>query len=372
MFKYRKLKAPLGAGVCVFGYLKTQNGVGQAGRLILEALNSVDYPVTEFDIGNPNEIPNIKKLAAAEPGFNKVILSVDAHSIRSITTAIGKKFLRGKYVIAQWFWELEEVPDYYQEAFEVIDELWVPTEYMRSAFLAVAPPKVNIRHMPLPLVGPTKSATVGRTHFGIGQDFMFLFIFDFLSVMKRKNPIGLVEAFSAAFTENEGPILVIKAINGDKRITEMAQLRSACHNRKDIMILEQEFAKSDMNSLVTLCDSYVSMHRAEGLGLTLAEAMTAGKPVIATNYSGNLDFMNTENSILVPWRRTEVGPGAEGYSSTATWAEPDLTACASAMRELWENPLLVQDLGRKAKESLQSDFSFVATGKRMVQRLEQI
>jgi glycosyltransferase involved in cell wall biosynthesis len=372
VFKFRKPARSKAAGVAVFGYLKTLNGVGQAGRLIVQALNSVDYPVTEFDVGNPNEIPQIFNLKATKSEFNKVILSVDAHSIGSISSAIGKKFLHGKYVIAQWFWELEEVPEYYQAAFEVIDELWVPTEYMRSAFLAVAPPKVNIRHMPLPLVGPTMSATVDRTHFGIGQDFMFLFIFDFLSVMKRKNPIGLVEAFSAAFTENEGPILVIKTINGDKRITEMAQLKSACNNRKDIMILEQEFAKSEMNSLVTLCDSYVSMHRAEGLGLTLAEAMTAGKPVIATDYSGNLDFMNTENSILISWRRTEVGSGAEGYPATATWAEPDLKACASAMRELWENPSLARNLGLKAKESLQSDFSFVATGKRMVQRLEQI
>ena len=372
MFSFRKPKPSVDAGVGVFGYLKTLNGVGQAGRLIVEALNSVEYPVTEFDVGNPNEIPNIKNLETTRAEFNKVILSVDAHSIRSITTAVGKKFLHGKYVIAQWFWELEEIPDYYQEAFKVINELWVPTEYMQRAFLAVAPSRVNIRHMPLPLFGPTKSATVGRTHFGIGPDFMFLFIFDFLSVMKRKNPIGLVEAFSAAFAENEGPVLVIKTINSDKRITEMAQLKSACSNRKDIMILEQEFAKSDINSLVTLCDSYVSMHRAEGLGLTLAEAMTAGKPVIATNYSGNLDFMNSDNSILIPWRRTEVGSGAEGYPSTATWAEPDLKACASAMRELWENPLLAQDLGRKAKESLQSDFSLVATGKRMVERLEQI
>ena len=372
MFKFRKPLPSNDPGVGVFGYLKTPNGVGQAGRLIVEALNSVHYPVTEFDVGNPNEIPNIKKLKIKPSGFNKVILSVDAHSIKSITTAIGKKFLYGKYVIAQWFWELEEVPDYYQEAFEVIDELWVPTEYMRSAFLAVAPPKVNIRHMPLPLVGPSKSATVGRSHFGIGQEFMFLFIFDFLSVMKRKNPIGLVEAFEAAFTENEGPILVIKTINGDKRIAEMAQLKSMCVNRKDIMILEEEFAKSEIDSLVTICDSYVSMHRAEGLGLTLAEAMSAGKPVIATNYSGNLDFMNSENSILVPWRRTDVGSGAEGYSPTATWAEPDLNACASAMHELWSNSSLARDLGLRAQASLESEFSYIATGKRMAQRLEQI
>jgi len=360
------------AGVGVFGYLKTLNGVGQAGRLIVEALNSVGYPLVEFDVGNPNEIPKISNLKATKFEFNKVILSVDAHSIRSITTAIGKKFLHGKYVIAQWFWELEEVPDYYQEAFEVIDELWVPTAYMKSAFTAVAPSKVNIRHMPLPLVGPKTSSSLGRSHFGIGQEFMFLFIFDFLSVMKRKNPIGLVEAFSAAFSENEGPILVIKTINGDKRIAEMAQLKSACMNRKDIVILEQEFNKSEIDSLISISDSYVSMHRAEGLGLTLAEAMSAGKPVIATNYSGNLDFMNSENSILVPWQRIEVGSGAEGYSPTATWAEPDLNACASAMREFWSNSSLARALGLRAQASLELDFSYVATGKRMAQRLQQI
>jgi glycosyltransferase involved in cell wall biosynthesis len=201
---------------------------------------------------------------------------------------------------------------------------------------------------------------------------MFLFIFDFLSVMKRKNPIGLVEAFSAAFSENEGPILVIKTINGDKRIAEMAQLKSACMNRKDIVILEQEFNKSEIDSLISISDSYVSMHRAEGLGLTLAEAMSAGKPVIATNYSGNLDFMNSKNSILVPWQRTEVGLGAEGYSPTATWAEPDLNACASAMREFWSNSSLARALGLRAQASLELDFSYVATGKRMAQRLQQI
>ena len=114
------------------------------------------------------------------------------------------------------------------------------------------------------------------------------------------------------------------------------------------------------------------MHRAEGLGLTLAEAMAYGKPVIATGYSGNLDFMNSENSILIPWQREKVGLGGEGYPSESTWANPDLHRCSIAMRELWMNPSFAHELGVRARQSLESDFSFVATGKRMANRLNQI
>jgi glycosyltransferase involved in cell wall biosynthesis len=201
---------------------------------------------------------------------------------------------------------------------------------------------------------------------------MFLFTFDFMSVMKRKNPLGLVEAFKKAFAPGEGPMLVLKSINGDSRLECAAKLEAAIEGRDDIIWMDK-YLESEMSAaLMTLCDCYVSLHRSEGLGLTIAEAMLLGKPVIATGYSGNLDFMTPDTSYMVPWTRVKVGKDAEAYSSRATWAEPNLDVAAEMMRSVYENPEQAQAVANAGKRDLEQRFTREVTGARMKARLEEI
>ena len=129
----------------------------------------------------------------------------------------------------------------------------------------------------------------------------------------------------------------------------------------------------DMSAaLMNLCDCYVSLHRSEGLGLTIAEAMLLGKPVIATGYSGNLDFMTESTSFMVPWTRAKVGEDAEAYDADATWAEPDLDVAAEMMRQVYENPESARRMALAGKADLETRFTPDASGARMRERLEKL
>jgi len=126
------------------------------------------------------------------------------------------------------------------------------------------------------------------------------------------------------------------------------------------------------NTLTALSDCYASLHRSEGFGLTMAEAMALGKPTIATAYSGNLDFMTTENSYLCPARRSEVGPEREPYPADSHWSEPDLAEAAALLRYVYEHPEQACARGRQAAEDILSFYSAAAAGAIISQRLATI
>jgi glycosyltransferase involved in cell wall biosynthesis len=238
--------------------------------------------------------------------------------------------------------------------------------------MTIAPDEVKIVHMPLPIKRPEIDASFTKQSFGLPNRYTFLFTFDFFSVMKRKNPLGLIQAFCAAFSENEGPVLVLKSINGMKRLSELEKLKWAIKDRSDIILIDEYFDVAKAASLMAVSDCYVSLHRSEGLGLTMAEAMTLAKPVIATGYSGNIDFMTDQNSILIPWKPIKVGKGAEGYAEDAEWADPDLVSAANAMRKLYLDPESGVELGRFAQSDLAQRFSLEETGKRMKNHLTNV
>ena len=131
---------------------------------------------------------------------------------------------------------------------------------------------------------------------------------------------------------------MLKSINGDARLSELERLRRAAAHRSDIVIRDGYVSADEKNALLAACDCYVSLHRAEGLGLTLAEAMALGKPVIATGYSGNRHFMTDENSFLVDYRLTNASGDCGPYPPGARWAEPDLNHAAQLMRTVYQHP----------------------------------
>jgi glycosyltransferase involved in cell wall biosynthesis len=219
-----------------------------------------------------------------------------------------------------------------------VDEVWTATEYVAGIVRTAAAGRTPVFTVPLPLLAPTVSS-VTREQLGVPADrFVFLFVFDFLSVMERKNPLGAIEAFCAAFAPGEGPVLVLKSINGEACVSPLERLRRAAAHRSDILIRDGYVGADEKNALLAACDCYVSLHRAEGLGLTLAEAMALGKPAIATGYSGNRHFMNAENSFLVEYGLTSASGDCGPYPPGARWAEPDLAHAARLMRAVYQHP----------------------------------
>ena len=249
-----------------------------------------------------------------------------------------------------------------------MQEIWVYSRFMAENIGAQAP--VPVIALPPPVERPREPAAPDRL--GLGDGFLFLFAFDYLSTVQRKNPVGLIEAFRRAFAPGEGPRLLIKTINAPLRPLSEEELLWAADGRADIHVIDRSLSTSELNGLMAGCDCYVSLHRAEGFGLTLAEAMSIGKPTIATGYSGNVDFMNDANSYLVDYEIGRVGPECEIYPPEGEWAEPSVEHAAELMRRVYHEREEAARKGAQAAEDVARLLSPAATGKRMRERLEEI
>lgn len=353
-------------GVNLHGYFSAELGVGQSGRLLIDAVSAAGIPYSVFR--------SVRTISRQEAEF------VDPHSsvLHPINVAVinadqfpdwgndvGPEVRDGRYNIGVWAWELEEFPDSMRGSFALVDEVWAVSEFTKAAIQRTAPCPVHV--FPHPAVGPTVAPPLDREALGLPEGEYFAFCFDFLSVFERKNPLGLINAFTDAFSDGEGPFLVIKAINGDRLRSDRERLRRACSARSDIYLIEDYLPHDAVDALIGNALAYVSLHRSEGFGLTLMEAMTMGRAVIATGYSGNLDFMDESNSLLVPYTPIEVGADSPPYASTAHWADPDLDVASEHMKALAADPAAARRLGEKARRSVlerastQRAADFVAT-----------
>lgn len=371
-----KERTPIGAripgGADVIGFFHAEHGIGEAARLLVEALRASEVDITTLSYRNTESRQN-HPFESDEVGKYKVVIAaINAELNAPVRHLFGEFFFANTYVVGQWFWELETAPPWYKKAYKYVDELWAPTRFIETMLRNEAPRRVQVRHMPLPLRRPRVVGGVSKSDLGLPDRFMFLFTFDFMSVMKRKNPIGLVQAFKQAFPGGDGPVLVLKSINGRTRPEGSAALQAAIGGAENIVWLDKYLDADQSAALMNLCDCYVSLHRSEGLGLTIAEAMLLGKPVIATGYSGNMDFMTAETAYAVPWTRVKVGEGAEAYDPNATWAEPDLVEAARLMRHVYENPTEAKERAILGKADLDTRFTPVETGRAMRSRLEEI
>jgi glycosyltransferase involved in cell wall biosynthesis len=280
--------------------------------------------------------------------------------------------------IASWYWELPDVPMRLRSEIDRFDEIWVATQFVQDNIgqyttqpVVVIPPVVRV-----PEVG-----TPDRSRFGLSSEAtVFLFHFDANSGFARKNPLGVIEAFRRAFSAGQrahSVSLVIKTMNLWRWPAAEVELRAQLADVGGLLI-DEDLAEEDMAVLMASCDAYVSLHRSEGFGLGMAEAMALGKPVIATHYSGNADFIRPTNScpvrfLLRPLTADDLAwnPGSERlYPYGALWAEPDLDQAASWMREIASSPELRSRIGAAARAYIESHYSEEAAVAAMRPRLE--
>ncbi|MGI8731121.1 MAG: methyltransferase domain-containing protein [Solirubrobacteraceae bacterium] len=370
--------APL--GVNAVGYLRGGLGLGQAARLYVQALHAAGVPVrtTTLDVSLPEVVgPDGRRAQVKTTDFEDVhvdgdlpfnLICVNAPELPAFHAQLGAEFFEGRYTIGVWAWEVAVVPSSWDRAFALVDEIWVYSSYVERILSRASP--VPVVRMPLPIVAPPAASDL--TSLQLGAAFTFLFLFDFYSTLARKNPDGLVAAFTRAFEPGEGPQLVLKSHNGDYKPERLAQLVDTIGDRLDIRVIDRYLADSEMAALMARADCYVSLHRAEGFGLTLGEAMALGKPVIATGFSANLDFMTEENSYLVRHSETAVGPEGENYPAHGTWAEPDLEHAAELMRHVWEQREEARERGARGRRDIARDFSLEAVGEQARERLRRL
>jgi len=343
----------LRAGYLVTGYLKAELGVGEGARLLVDCLDAAGLPYSTFAFTNTLSRQEHAFVGGGEGtrDFDVNVICVNADQVPVFAAAVGPGFFHGRHTVGQWAWELEEFPDRWNSSFGFVDEIWAVSEFTRKAIAATTDKPVYA--VPHAIVEPTVAVGVDRTALGLPDDrFVFLFCFDLMSVLERKNPLGLIEAFRQAFTPDDGVVLVLKIINGDRAIGDLERLRLEIGSRDDIILMDGYLPTDHVSALMQLSDCYVSLHRSEGFGLTMAEAMALGKPVIATGYSGNLDFMDDTTAYLVPWAYAEVPERCGPYPVGAKWADPDLEAAAQLMRHVFEHPDEAAAKGAAARASV--------------------
>jgi glycosyltransferase involved in cell wall biosynthesis len=363
-------------GVNVTGYFRSELGVGEAARLLLQAFEAADIAyatATQVAPQSRQQHSFDPHEAARALSFDVNVLCVNADATPGFARDAGSAFFAGRYTIGYWFWEVDPLPREMHAAFDHVDEVWTATDYVADIVRAASGGRKPVHTVPLALTTPAVTPSITREQLELPAGrFVFLFVFDFLSVMERKNPRGLIDAFCTAFAPGEGPVLLLKSINGHARVPDLERLRHAAAHRSDIFIRDGYVTAAEKNAMLAACDCYVSLHRAEGLGLTMAEAMALGTPVIATGYSGNRHFMSDENSWLVDYTVVPVCGECAPYPPEAVWAEPDLAHAARLMRMVYDDPRAAAARADRARADLAAHHGVDAAAAAVSARLSHI
>lgn len=335
--------------------------------------------ISYVEIANPQVLRTTPLPAGLTqtPAYDITLIHLNALDMAHHWSQIPPDALEGKYVIGQWSWELADFPETMRVMFQYINEVWVATSFMQESVSRVSPVPV-VKICP-PIQVQTTPAQ--RRDFNLPDNrFIFTFSFSPHSSIARKNPFGLIRAFQKAFGKSQsGPLLVIKQHYGDSLPLFKEHLRQEIETVNGCLI-NQDFSRQEMYNFLNLSDCYVSLHRSEGLGLGIVESMALGKPVIATAYSGNHDFMQPDNSYGVSYILREITPEDHHYQPNyetiyepgQIWAEPDLDHAAELMTHVYENPEESRRVGEKAKNFMSTSYNMAVQGELIEKRLKTI
>lgn len=270
-------------------------------------------------------------------------------------------------------WELSKYPRDWAEQLNRFDEVWTASTFTQQAIQSSVSKPVSSMALP----GEIRLSTfLARRYFKIPESsFVFLFFFDFTSYMERKNPFAVLRAFEELCRRrpDDDLYLVVKVKGGEGKKKDCALFYEHVARYKGrLMVIDKVLTDNEVKNLLRCCDCFVSLHRSEGFGLGLTAAMFLGKPVIATGYSGNLDFMNEGNSCLVRYKLSNVPDGAYPFSEGQVWAEPDITHAVDYMSRLAADRGYALGIGENASRYIRINFSYQATGLRYLERIREI
>lgn len=357
-------------GVNLVGHGLGSLGIGEDVRMLGEALKAVDIPfcilnrrsacdseeawpvITHFSL----ELPYAYTIVVLT-GFDTATLRLDRPDIFDKT-----------FVIGYWPWEIPVWPKVWQGALSLVDEIWASSTYTRNALQQSSPVPVTLMPMAVTL---DEVSNLGRTDFDLPEKtFLFLFVFDFRSYLTRKNPWAAIEAFKRAFPKGDEPVgLVLKVSNIDPSEAAWQAFKTSIEGDLRIILIDRNFPRADIPALMRACDSYVSLHRAEGFGRTLAEALLMERSVIATDFSGNTDFVTEETGYPVPFGLIQIPEGEYPFSDGAFWADPDIESAARIFQKVFDHPTEAREKAKLGKALILSRHGAHPVGEAVRSRL---
>jgi glycosyltransferase involved in cell wall biosynthesis len=361
-------------GLNVIGYLRDESGWGAAARGYARALRRLGSPIALNDLSdlssNRSEDRTLEKFDLDHP-YEVNLVCVDAAQHFAIMSHLGVELFEERYNIAAWAWELPRFPARWYDRFAYYDEIWVPTSFVANVLSPISPVPV-VRIPPVLTTRKHGSRDIGRRRLSASsEEFIYLFIFDFHSHMERKNPLTLIDAYKRAFEPSEPARLVIKCVNADSDPEGFAAINT-CVEGYPIEIHTGYWPAQELRDLMAACDAYVSLHRSEGTGLTITDAMALGKPVIATSWSGNMDFMDISNSFPVRYELVKLQKNVGPYRAGEVWADASVEHAAEQMRLVFEDRNEAWARGRAARREIETNYSEEKIAGLVRQRLEVI
>lgn len=357
-------KKPFGFNVC--GFISAHFGISVAARNTIQVLCGQHLPVSVIDIpltsnrsGKVNTFSHLHSSPDNLFPYAITLFHLNADMLPSVKQRYSPS-LSGHLDACIPFWELDRIPQSWIAVFNTCDVILAPTRFIQRAIESSAC-NTPVLHYPQTVYLPN-TVTANRSRWNLPSDaVLFVFSFDMLSDFMRKNPIGALTAFDRAFGNRRDVCFVLKVYMSQKthRFLQIVEsIKKFAASRDNIRIIDQEMSYEETLSLYASADVYVSLHRAEGLGLSLMEAMFLGKPVITTAWSGNMDYTTPDNSCPVSYSLVPAeSPFTPMYNEQSLgfqpmWAEPDIDEAAHWMKELAENESMRLTIGHNAQKSM--------------------
>ncbi|HET9102351.1 MAG TPA: hypothetical protein VFN55_03280 [Solirubrobacteraceae bacterium] len=374
----QRLTEPLGEGpwgVNVIGHFRSDDESGEIARELVAALDAARVPA--LPVQSPTAIvAGHGGLHADVPGdaqdapFPVNLLCLDGAALAAFARSAGSDYFSGRYSIGLWSPDSGEPPGSWRASLSMLEEVWVPSAYVADGIARST--SLPVTTVPIP-AEPPPERLLARDQLGVPCDgTLFVTRFDCADRLHARNPLGAIEAFAASAAHEQGATLIVHIVNPGRAPGAFAEVREAAASADGVLLRATRMSQPEEQSLLAAADAYLSLHRGVGFGLEMAQAMWHGTAVIATGYSGNLDFMSDETALLVSHRLIPIGADGEGLSAEARWAEPDLESAVEQIRRVGSDPAAVAAIATRGQEAIRATHSRRTCGEAMQRRLEMI
>ncbi len=357
--------------IAAIGHFSGQLGIGEASRRLLTLLDHVGYEIhtANFRLDRSASLPTKRwKRMGRGSGYNTLITCVNADltGLAYLNAYLRLGNLQALRHVGFWSWELENFSSAFDPAVNIVDEIWTVSEFAKQSIEKRSNSRnVKAFDLPLPENRLTKPNTFKRS---TSRSMTVLVTYDASSGEHRKNPSSAVKAYLAAFSELDGCNLVVKVANARRLDQELRVIEKIVSHRTDVTIITKNLSPTEYSHLIDSTDVMLSLHRAEGLGLNLIDAMSLGKVVVATGYSGNMEYMNDTNSVPIKYELTPISIYAN-VPLNSFWATPSVEHAAAELRSLRNNPNLRDEIGIQAMNYINLRYSLKNTGEDFITKL---
>lgn len=360
-------------GINLIGNIRGDSGLGQSCRLVADIIlaSGISMTIKNYYTSDRYSMSNTDydRYINNDNPYNINIFHINAHECTTAFMDMGREVWDGRYNIAYWLWELEEFPEEWIGCMDLFDEIWTPAEFISRCLRKYTDKPVIT--VPYCVTAPVDER-YDRTYFRLPEDkFLFLMMFDSESVSERKNPKSVLKAFKTAFSKSDREIGIVVKINEYKQ-EDIDYIHKELEGYENVYVLTETLSKVQVNSLIKAVDVYISLHRAEGFGLVMAEAMLVGTPVIATNWSANTEFMNADAACMVNYKLVEIEKDIGPYKAGNRWAEPDIEEASGYMKKLSEERTFGNQMAEKAYEHVTAVLNMQRSKRIVTDRVEHI